>query len=433
VFWKHEKFRFFSKWCLYVANAFQRDQCLLRASALAYVTSLSIVPFLAVAFSISKGFGFQNSPYIHNFLMNITAGREKVVEHIIDYINRTDVGTLGAVGVAILLVTVFSLIGTIENTLNTIWGAKYQRPLRRKFADYLSVTLVCPLLIIVALSFTASMQSHFLVQEILSYTVFSYVYLAVLKLMPFLLVAMALFFLYKFVPNTRIGTKSALGAAAVAGVLWQVSQSVFINYQIGVSRYNAIYGSFAQLPFFLVWLYLSWVIVLVGAEVGFGLENYERESAESTLGQFNIGSKERLSLAIMLVCVRRFEAGEGAVAARELVRILNLPLKAVNQILYVLVRTGFLLPVQQGDQEEGYTLAGSPRGCTLGTFLEKVREYREPEDVSGFDDPEGYVQGLLREIYRCGESRSLQRNLVELAYQAPDSIETVNKQAGGNA
>ncbi|MFP4050041.1 MAG: YhjD/YihY/BrkB family envelope integrity protein [Desulfovermiculus sp.] len=396
------------QWFLLLFRSFQSDQCLLRASALTYTTALSIVPFLAVAFSISKGLGFQNTEYMQEILLRISADREQVVEHIIGYINRTDVGTLGSFGVGLLLLTVFTLLGTIEKSFNAIWGVQRQRSLARKFSDYLSVTLVCPLLVIVATSFTASMKSSSLVQYILSYTLFSTVYIAILKITPFLLVSAALFFMYIFITNARIGMVSTLIGAVLAGTLWQVSQQVFISYQIGVSKYNAIYGSFAQLPLFLFWLYISWVIVLLGAEISFCLSSSGASKDKSQLGEFNLESKKRLGLAVIVFVARRFLNRQPAYTPAELARELDMPIKPVNRVLTALEHSGFVASVS-GNGGEGVLIAGSPQGITVGDFLRDFSTFREPGDLT-FPGPQAlttYYQQLEAKMEAGWHDQSL--------------------------
>ncbi|WP_051564436.1 YhjD/YihY/BrkB family envelope integrity protein [Desulfovermiculus halophilus] len=398
-----EKLQAFGQWGYFLYRSFQRDQLLLRASALTYTTALSIVPFLAVAFSITKGLGFQNTEYMQEILLRLSAGREQVVSHIIDYINRTNVATLGSMGVGLLLFTVFTLIGTIEKSFNTIWGVQSQRSLTRKFSDYLSVTLVCPLLIIVATSFTASMQSSSLVQYILSYTLFSTVYILILKIMPFLLVSLALFFMYFFITNTRIGLGSTLVGAICAGSLWQASQQTFIHYQIGVSKYNAIYGSFAQLPLFLFWLYISWVIVLLGAEISFCLSNSGASKDENQLGEFNLDDKERLGLAVVVYLISRLQSQDESCSPRELAKALNMPVKPVNRVLTALESLG-LVAVVAGNNEERLVLIGCPQRMKVEEFLRIFRRFRETGDLtfSGSDGLEKFC-AQRREAMESGE------------------------------
>lgn len=378
-----------------IFRSFVLDQCLLRASALTYVTALSIVPFLAVAFSISKGLGFQNTQYLRNFLLRLSAGRETLVEHVIDYINRTNVGTLGVVGIGLLFITVFSLLSTIEQTLNTIWGAPYQRTLGRKFSDYLSVTLVCPLLILLAMSFTASLESFVIVQKILSLSVFSYFYLLFLKILPVILVCLALLFIYKFIPNTQVSWKGGLCGALVAGIMWQASQKLFITYQIGVSKYNAIYGSFAQVPLFLIWLYLSWIIVLLGAEAGYCLESRALVKGEGKWGPFDLKLKEQLVLAILTDMTQSFEHGQGRVELNQLSERLGCPVKGLRQMLYVLTVLGYIVPVHNQDLEE-YVLVRSPSSFLCSQVLDDFREYKDEAhsslDVTPLADLKPYFE-----------------------------------------
>ncbi len=363
-----------------ILHSFTIDQCLLRASALTYVTALSIVPFLAVAFSISKGLGFQNTEYLRNFLLRLSAGRVTIVEHVIDYINRTNVGTLGVIGIGLLFITVFTLLSTIEQSLNKIWGVKYQRSLSRKFTDYLSVTLVCPLLILVAISFSASLESFVIVQKILSLSVFSYFYLFFLKLMPVILVCLALLFVYKFIPNTRVSWKGGVCGSIVAGVLWQGIQSLFITYQIGVSKYNAIYGSFAQVPLFLIWIYLSWIIILFGAEVGYYLEDNSTVKGEGVWGPFGLKIKEQIVLAILAEMTKKFEFGQGDIEINRLSERLYCPVKLIRQILYVLTELGYVLPVSL-ENREAHVLARSPSSFTCSELLHDFRDYRDSSQI----------------------------------------------------
>lgn len=386
-----EQFFLFKKrvlnWLNFLLHSFGNDQCLLRSAALTYITALSIVPFLAVAFSISKGLGFQNTRYLQNFLLELSAGRETVVEHIIDYINRTNVSTLGAVGVLFLLVTVFSLLGAVEQTFNSIWGIRAERPFNRKFADYLSVTLICPMLIFAAISFTATLESSVVVQKILSISVVSFVYLIILKLLPFFLVTVALFFLYVFMPNLKVSLKGCLAGAVISSFLWQGAQKLFMHYQIGVSRYNAIYGSFAQLPLFLIWLYLSWIIVLLGAEIAFCLQNYEGGAYNIRLGEFNLALKESLACAVMLELIRAFEQTVAEerikMSVSELAGRLQVPAKLLQKVTYVLEQLGMLVQVEQ-EGELVCFLTQNPNQLSVYDFFQKVRMFKEKDDLQGF-------------------------------------------------
>ncbi len=400
------------KWLRSLINAFLADQCILRAAALTYVTALSIVPLLAVVFSISKGFGFYNTDYIKNILLEFSAGREVVVDHLISYIHGTDVATLGAVGLILLLVTVFSLISNIEQSLNVIWGASYSRTLRRKFTDYLSVILICPFLVILAFSFSATMEGSQLVQNLLSIYVLNSLYWFLFKIFPFISVVVALFLFYKLLPNTYIKFKSAFLGAFVASLFWQILQSVFLSYQIGVSKYNAIYGSFAQVPLFLIWLFLCWIIVLLGAEIGSTAENHENVQEHNKLGKFNIETKEKLALATMLLLTRNFQHSESMLDIHELSRELQAPLKLVNQILSVLTDLGFAVRAYQNNWE-GYTLGMSPEKLTCWGVVSSIRHYKDDGDVFVFEDQNDGVEEFFSKLYVNREEDPSLKEFVE--------------------
>ena len=256
-----------------VATNFLADHCIIRASALTFTTILSIVPLLAVAFSISKGFGLQNAGFFRDFLMGVSAGRAEVVDKILQYIANTNVKTLGWIGVGTLLLTVFTTVGNVERAFNSIWRVKRGRTSWRKFTDFFSVIVICPIIVLVAASFTVAVQKLDLVHEFVTNPGYDWLEKLVFKLVSLALVWVGFTFVYAFVPNTRVRLKSAAVGGVIAGSMWQSAQWFYIHWQIGFTKYNAIYGSFAQLPLFLVWLYISWIIVLVGAELSYAMQH----------------------------------------------------------------------------------------------------------------------------------------------------------------
>ncbi len=346
-------------WGGLMLEACTRDKLFLRASALTYTTVLSIVPFLAVAFSVLKGFGFQNTDFIRDLLLRLAAEREQVVEYIITYINQTNVRTLGALGVGLLFLTVLSLISTIESALNTIWGVERGRSLGRKITDYLSATLIVPVLMVTAFSLSATLQNNALVQRLLENAVLNVLYVALLKLTPYVMIWLVLLFIYKLLPNTKVRFNVAVLGAMVTGLVWQLAQWAYINFQIGAAKYNAIYGSFAQLPLFLIWVYLSWVIVLLGAELCFVLQNRRSLEAEARFAAVDPARKIRLGLHALLHIGRGFMAGSPPADIEKLAKDAGLPLIVLRPILAVLAEAGML--VRTEDQEaETYVLGRAP-------------------------------------------------------------------------
>lgn len=227
---------------------------LLWAAALTYTVALSIVPILALAFSVLKGFGFSNElqPLIERYL---TLGSSGTTDQLMKYINNVNAAAMGSLGGAFLLVTVISTLGTIEQAFNTIFRVPQSRTYLRKFTDYLSVLFTVPLFIVGALALTA----------VFSVKLVPLPWLSVLT--PILFAWAGFFFLFIFFPYTRVRWRPALIGSFVTALLFQIAQYGYVHFQVGVGRYQAIYGALASLPVFLVWLYTAWIIILFGAEL----------------------------------------------------------------------------------------------------------------------------------------------------------------------
>lgn len=380
------------RWAYMVGKGFVADKCLLWASALAFTTALSLVPLLAVAFSISKGFGFQNSTFIHDLLMQVAAGRAETVKAIVGYINNTNVRTLGVVGVAFLFITVLSLLSNIEKSFNSIWGVQATRGAWRKLSDYLFITLICPLLIVIAISATASMQHSSLVRTMLSYSVASMLYVALLKMLPYLSTWIALLFIYSFMPNTRVRMHSGIAGAVVAGTLWQFVQWGYIHYQSTFKNYNAIYGSFAQVPLFLIWLFISWVIILLGAEICFAVQNSGTYFRESRQGSYSHDDRQKLAALALALLTNAFMNGVKPLPNEELAQRLDAPVKLVNDVLRMLEGAGIVVKLEHPELDL-YGLARPPdsvRMVDVIIALTRFKEHSHREALAGhleFLDP----------------------------------------------
>ena len=338
-----------------IVNGFLQDKCMLRASALAYTTVLSIVPFLAVVFAISKGLGLQNSETLRFLLLNASAGNAGAVDLLLQYVNNTNVTTLGVIGVAMLLVTVISLMGNIEAAFNTVWNVKKGRTLWRKFTDFFSIVLVAPVLIGVAVSLSVTMQSDRIVQGLLSIEAVNYVYIQLLQFLPTFLIWFLLFFAYAFIPNTRVQAKSAFVGGLVGVVLWKSVESLYISYQIGANNYNAIYGGFAQLPLFLIWVYLSWVIVLVGVEVSYAIQYAATEEDKLLADKTSCYEKSMLAMAVMVALAKNYEQKQGAVSVKALSKELQLTSLLITDVLQTMEHAGFTAKVDA--ENSAYILA----------------------------------------------------------------------------
>jgi len=255
-----------------LVNKFNSDQCLIFASALSFSSLLSIVPFLAILFAVLKLLNVQNilAPII---LSNVAAGSHELITRILQYINNTHVGSLGVVGLAMLLMSILAILDNVEDAFNIIWGVTQRKPVRNKLLGYLIVIFCIPLLITVTVLIGTSLQQQWVVQWFFQLPGFGRLLLGLFRLVPYLSIWIALVCLYKFVPNMQIRLKNAMAGAVIAGTAWQIVQWFYIHLQIGVSRYNAIYGTLALLPVFMIWIYTSWLIVLAGMEIVYYLQN----------------------------------------------------------------------------------------------------------------------------------------------------------------
>ncbi|MDK2972036.1 MAG: rane protein [Candidatus Sumerlaeota bacterium] len=289
---------------------FRGDKVTLRASALTFYTLMSIVPILAMTFGIAKGFGFEEK--LSSQLREALPNQQDVVENLIMFSNQllaqTRGGLIAGIGLIVLIWTVVKMLGNIEESFNAIWGIHKGRPLLRKFSDYLSFLFVSPILFFASSSVTVfvSAQLENLIERFGIAGAVAAALTSGMRLLS-LVILWALFsFTYVFMPNTKVRLKSAVAAGIFAGTLFFLLQLVYVRFQIGVGRANAIYGSFAALPLFLTWLQLSWIVVLFGAEVAWAHQHLDRfEWGQESKSAARV-LRRKVELGMMRMAVRRF-------------------------------------------------------------------------------------------------------------------------------
>jgi membrane protein len=339
---------------LLALRGFDEDKCSLRASALTFYTLLSIVPVFAMAFGIAKGFGLER--ILEKQLLEKFPVQNEVIITIINFshslLDNTKGGVVAGVGVALLFWTVIKVLGNIEHSFNDIWGIKQMRSLGRRFTDYLSVMLICPVLLIAASSMTVfiTSQAQIITQRIAFLGYFSFLIQWLLWLLPYSVMWVVFTFIYIFVPNTKVHFSSALLAGCLAGTIYQVVQWVYVDFQIGVAKFNAIYGSFAALPLFLVWLQLSWRIVLLGAELSFANQNVDTYEFEHDCLNVSHSFKNIMTLRIVNLAARNFSMGKKAFTAEDISQEVGIPIRLVRDILHELTETRILVPVKEEPQ-----------------------------------------------------------------------------------
>ncbi|MFW6114664.1 MAG: YihY/virulence factor BrkB family protein [Thermodesulfobacteriota bacterium] len=337
-------------------RGFDEDKCSMRASALTYYSLMSVVPMAAMAFGIAKGFGLHK--ILEREILEQFRGQEEVLVRVIEFaksmLETAKGGLIAGVGVAFLFYLIIKLLGNIEKSFNEIWGVTRARSFFRKISDYVSVLLIAPLLLAMSGSATVFIQTQIehLMQRISLLGPLSSLILFSLRFLPFLVIWILFTFMYTFLPNTKVRMRAALVGGIAAGTIYELVQWAYIAFQVGVARHGAIYGSFAALPLFLIWLHVSWMIVLFGAEISFAIQNVDTYELEPDALRVSPSFKRILSLRIANLCVKDFFNGRKPRNAEEISRVLEIPIRLVNQILFELVRCGVLSEVNAGKEAD---------------------------------------------------------------------------------
>ena len=362
---------------------FKKDGCEKTASALTYYSLLNIVPVVAVAFAIAKGFGLQK--LIEKEILQMAEKANwaaDVTNQIITFshslLENVKGGLIAGVGVILLFWTVISILGKIEESFNTIWEVKKSRTLLRKFSDYLTMMVLAPILLVISSSITVVVASQvkMIVQKIAFLGALSYAILFLLNLLPYLSIWVLLIVLYVMMPNARIPIRSNILGGIVAGTLFQIVQWIYIKFQIGVASYGAIYGSFAALPLLLAWLQLSWMIVLFGAEIAFANEHYETFGFQPDYSALSISSKKLLVIKIYHLLIKKFAQGEKPLSARQIAEILEIPFRLVQHLLLELTGAGLVVETsKEVNKEVTFQPGRAIENITLKYALDAFEQY----------------------------------------------------------
>jgi len=359
---------------------FNRDKCALHASALTFYTLLSVVPLLAMAFGIAKGFGL--AELLEKTIRERIQGQQEVVNRLIEFSNNLLAsargGVVAGIGVAFLTWTIIKVLGSIESSFNDIWGVKTSRSLWRKFSDYLAFMMIAPIVFIMASSMTVLLTSKIeaFVQRMELWGWASLLIFYLLRIIPFSLLWGLFTFTYLFMPNTKVKFSSALLGGIVAGTLYQIVQWIYIRFQIGVAGYGAVYGSFAALPLLLVWMQVSWLIVLLGAEISFAHQHVDTYEFEPDCLRVSPAFKRLLTLLVVQHCVRLFKKGEAPLTADEIAQQLDTPIRLVNQILHELAEARVLSEVKrETDRVFAYQPAWNIEAMTVESVLSRLDDH----------------------------------------------------------
>jgi membrane protein len=358
---------------LLALRGFDEDRCFSRAASLTFNTLLSIVPVVAILFGVAKGFGFESM--LRRELPQKFPGEAqqevltKVFEFAESLLEATKGGVIAGIGMVILFWSVINVLSHIEAALNDIWEIKESRTWGRKFSDYLAIMLLSPLFILLSSSATVYITTQItaLTSQIKLLGFFSPVIFFSLKMIPYVLIWILFTIIYVLMPNTRVKIKAGFFAGMVAGTIFQIAQWGYISFQIGVARYGAIYGSFAALPLFLIWVNISWWVVLFGAELSFANQNVDTYEYEPDSNKVSPAFKMVLTLQIAHLLIRNFANGIRPLTDTEISSQLRMPIRLVHNILYDLVNSKV---ITQSRTREGGEFGYQP-ACDINTLTIK--------------------------------------------------------------
>lgn len=349
------------------------EQLALQAMSLVYTTLLSLVPLLAVSFSVLKAFGVHNqiAPLLLSYLAPLGQQGAEITGRIIEFVDNIKAGVLGSLGLALLFYTVLSLLQKVEHALNDIWRIKQHRTFHQRFSEYLSVIVVGPVLLFSALGLIASMMASDVIHRLSLMPGVGTAVEVVGWALPHLLIICTFWFVYVFMPHTRVRPRSAFLGALVAGVLWPLTGWLFASFIVASSSYTAIYSAFATLIMFMIWLYLSWMILLTGASVAFYHQHPEYVLSHRRTQPLGNRLRERLALHAIARIARHYYQNLPACTAEGLVLALGVPKESVLTVLRALERAGLL--IRTADQPPAYVPGRPPETTGLDEVIAAVR------------------------------------------------------------
>ncbi|MGZ8188029.1 MAG: YhjD/YihY/BrkB family envelope integrity protein [Methylosarcina sp.] len=366
-----------------------------RAMALVYTTLLSLVPLLAVSFSMLKAFGFHNKlqPFLLEILSPLGEQGMDLADKIVGFVENVQVGVLGSLGIVFLIYSAVSLLEIIKDSFNRIWRTNETRTWARRVSNYLSVLLIGPVLVFSALGITASMENNEWVQHIISLEPLGTVYYLIGLFIPYALVVFAFTFIYMFMPSARVNFTSALIGGILGGLGWKVAGWVFATFVTESENYNAIYSGFAIVILFMFWLYVSWLALLIGGIISFYHQHSSYLQYGGTSPELSHKQQEYLGFYLMYLIGKSYYEGKPPCTVITLADAVSLPREVVLETLLMLEKNGLLVSLHS--EPESFLPSRAPETFSMWEIYQAVRE---PEGLSERPMQSMQVPGKVQEL-----------------------------------
>ena len=338
-----------ARYAMALARDMAEGEISLRAMSLVYTTLLSLAPLLALAFSVLKALGVHDSlePVLEQLLRPLGDQAAEISQHLIGFVDNMRVGVLGFLGVIMLVYTAVSMITKVESSFNYIWKIGATRGFNKRFSEYLVVLMIGPMVVFAAIGLTASARSNHIVMDVMAIEPFGAVILFLTKMVPYLLIIGVLAFIYAYIPNTRVQMKAAAIGGLFGGVVWQTASVAFASF-VANANYKAIYSGFAIVIVLLLWIYVGWLIILMGCRLAFYVQYPRFLPGTAEPAPPSSRAAEFLALRLMALVGRRFLAGEAPLGFEELRRQLAVPAEHLEGTVNGLLLRQVLAEVQPG-------------------------------------------------------------------------------------
>ena len=364
----------------FTIREFLNNELQLRAVSLVYTTLLSIVPLIAFSFSILQSFGVVNTqlePILLKFLAPLGEKGIQISQKILEFVGNMKVGVLGTIGLLTLLYTVFSMIKKIDDSINVIWKVHRGRGLVKRFSNYISLTIIGPIMMFVIVGLTASLASNTIVDRLEQYKTFGTLIVIWGTILPYLIISVVFTIIYMIVPNTKVNLRPAVIGGVIAGISWQISSILFAKGVASSTKYFAIYSSLAILILFMIWQYISWLILLIGAQISYCAQKLDYSGINLKLAEISSKLKERISLSVMYLIGNNYSKGLENLSLEKIVEITDMPYDFVHHSIMELKNKNLI--VETADSPTTYIPAKDLELISLKEIVSTARTNEQTE------------------------------------------------------